>query len=84
MNKLPDHTATLQRDGKGTGKGPWHPINFTLFSSGQVWSWWVAHGGLSLPLIENQRIYPLLRNALESLRDGPIFGVLCLCFPEDS
>ena len=39
MNKLPDHTATLQRDGKGTGKGPWHPMNFTAFFTDGVWSW---------------------------------------------
>ena len=39
VNKLPDHTATLQREGKGTGKGPWHPMNFTAFFTDGVWSW---------------------------------------------
>lgn len=50
VNKLPDHTASLQRDGEGTGKGPWYPINFILFSTGQLWSWWVARGSHSLPI----------------------------------
>lgn len=83
MNKLPDHTASLQRDGKGTDKCPWHPINFILFSTSLVWSWWVAHGGCSLPMIHNWMICPQERNPLDGLHDGPIFGVLCFYFPKD-
>ena len=49
MNKLPDHTATLQRNGKGTSKGPWHPMNFTAFFTDRVWSW-------ASPVAQRERI----------------------------